>query len=80
LPAQYNAAALMLKGQTVECVLQRTCPLKAGETFLFHAAAGGFGPRCGQWAAAIGATDIGTVGSAAKAALARSHGYRQVIN
>lgn len=75
-----QAAALMLKGQTVEYLLQRTYPLKAGETCLFHAAAGGVGLLFGQWAAAIGATVIGTVGSAAKAELARAHGYHHVIN
>lgn len=75
-----HAAAMMLKGQTTEYLLQRTYPLAAGETCLFHAAAGGVGLVFGQWANSIGATVIGTVGSAAKAELARSHGYQHVIN
>lgn len=75
-----TAAASLLKGQTTEYLLQRTYPLQAGETCLFHAAAGGVGLLFGQWASSIGATVIGTVGSDEKAALARSHGYRHVIN
>jgi NADPH:quinone reductase len=75
-----QAAAALLKGQTTEYLLQRTWPLKAGETCLFHAAAGGVGLIFGQWAASIGAEVIGTVGSEEKAALARAHGYRHVIN
>lgn len=74
------AAAVALKGGTVEYLLQRTYPLQAGEYCLFHAAAGGVGLIFGQWAASIGATVIGTVGSDEKAALARSHGYQHVIN
>ena len=75
-----TAAASLLKGQTAEYLLQRTYPLKAGETCLFHAAAGGVGLLFGQWAASIGATVIGTVGSEEKAALARAHGFAHVIN
>lgn len=75
-----TAAAVMLKGQTVEYLLRRTHALKAGETCLFHAAAGGVGLLFGQWASALGAQVIGTVGSDEKAELARSHGYRHVIN
>ena len=71
-----QAAALMLKGQTAEYLLQRTYALKAGETCLFHAAAGGVGLVFGQWAASIGANVIGTVGSQEKAELARAHGYQ----
>jgi NADPH2:quinone reductase len=74
------AAAMMLKGQTAEYLLQRTYPLQAGETCLYHAAAGGVGLIFGQWANALGATVIGTVGSEEKAALAREHGYQHVIN
>ena len=74
------AAACLLKGQTTEYLLQRTHTLRAGEACLFHAAAGGVGLLFGQWAASIGATTIGTVGSAEKAALARAHGYQHVIN
>ncbi len=75
-----QAAACLLKGQTVEYLLQRTFALKAGDTCLFHAAAGGVGLIFGQWAASIGATVIGTVGSEEKAGLALEHGYHHVIN
>lgn len=75
-----QAAACLLKGQTVEYLLQRTYPLQAGETCLFHAAAGGVGLIFGQWASSIGAMAIGTVGSDEKAELARAHGFAQVIN
>lgn len=69
-----TAAAMMLKGMTVEYLLRRTYPVKAGDTILFHAAAGGVGLIACQWAKAIGATVIGTVGTDEKAALARAHG------
>ena len=75
-----TAAAVMLKGQTTEYLLQRTWPLQAGQTCLFHAAAGGVGLLFGQWASSLGATVIGTAGSAEKAKLARAHGYHHVIN
>ncbi|MDH4041937.1 MAG: quinone oxidoreductase [Gammaproteobacteria bacterium] len=75
-----QAAAVMLKGQTTEYLLQRTYALQSGETCLFHAAAGGVGLVFGQWANSIGARVIGTVGSEEKAALARAHGYHHVIN
>lgn len=75
-----QAAAVMLKGQTAEYLLQRTHALQSGETCLFHAAAGGVGLVFGQWANSIGARVIGTVGSEEKAALARAHGYHHVIN
>lgn len=75
-----TAAASLLKGQTTEYLLQRTYPLQAGETCLFHAAAGGVGLLFGQWASRLGATVIGTVGSDEKAALAQAHGYQHVIN
>lgn len=75
-----TAAAMLLKGQTAEYLLQRTYPLQAGETCLYHAAAGGVGLIFGQWANSIGATVIGTVGSEEKAVLARAHGYQHVIN
>ena len=69
-----QAAAMMLQGMTVEYLLRRTYPVKAGETILFHAAAGGVGLIACQWAKHLGATVIGTVGSEAKADLARAHG------
>ena len=75
-----TAAAVLLKGQTAEYLLQRTWPLQAGQTCLFHAAAGGVGLLFGQWASSLGATVIGTVGSAEKAELARAHGYHHIIN
>ncbi len=69
-----TAAAMMLKGMTVEYLLRRTYAVKPGDTILFHAAAGGVGLIACQWAKAIGATVIGTVGSDEKADLARAHG------
>lgn len=75
-----QAAAIMLKGQTTEYLLQRTYALRSGETCLFHAAAGGVGLVFGQWGNSIGANVIGTVGSDEKAALALAHGYKHVIN
>ena len=75
-----QAAAIMLKGMTVEFLLRRTFKLGSGHTALFHAAAGGVGLIAGQWAKHLGATIIGTVSSAAKAELARAHGYDHVIN
>lgn len=69
-----TAAAMMLKGMTVEYLLHRTFAVKPGQTILFHAAAGGVGLIAMQWAKALGATVIGTVGSDEKAELARKHG------
>ncbi len=77
LPAEIGfdtAAAMMLQGLTVDMLINRVRPLKAGETILIHAAAGGVGLILCQWAKAIGATVIGTVSSDAKAVLARAHG------
>ncbi len=74
-----SAAALMLKGLTVQYLFGQTFPLKGGETILFHAAAGGVGLIACQWARALGVTMIGTVGSDAKAALARDHGCAHTI-
>jgi NADPH2:quinone reductase len=75
-----QAAAMMLKGMTAEYLLNRTYKVKAGDTILFHAAAGGVGLLAGQWARHIGAVTIGTAGSADKVELARAHGYDHVIN
>ncbi|MGA2087978.1 MAG: quinone oxidoreductase [Stellaceae bacterium] len=69
-----EAAAMMLKGLTAQYLLRRTYKVKSGDTILFHAAAGGVGLIACQWAKALGATVIGTVGSDAKAALAKAHG------
>jgi NADPH2:quinone reductase len=74
------AAAVLLKGQTVEYLLRRCFALQPGQTCLFHAAAGGVGLLFGQWARALGATVIGTVGSQEKVELARAHGYEHVLN
>ncbi|HEY5208343.1 MAG TPA: quinone oxidoreductase [Stellaceae bacterium] len=75
-----TAAAMMLKGLTTEYLVNRSYPIQAGDTVLFHAAAGGVGLIFGQWAKAKGATVIGTVGGAEKAKLARDHGYDHVID
>src|SRR4051794_27385291 len=69
-----QAAAAMLQGMTVHMLLRRVYPVKAGDTILIHAAAGGVGLIACQWAKALGATVIGTVGSDEKAELARAHG------
>ena len=73
------AAACLLKGMTAEFLVRRTYPVKAGETILVHAAAGGVGSILVQWAKHLGARVIGTAGSDAKAELARSHGADHVI-
>jgi NADPH2:quinone reductase len=75
-----QAAAMMLKGMTAEYLLRRTFKVKAGDTILFHAAAGGVGLIAGQWAKHLGATTIGTAGSPDKVELARAHGYDHVVN
>ena len=69
-----QAAAAMLQGMTVHMLLRRVYPVKAGDTILIHAAAGGVGLIACQWAKALGATVIGTVGNDEKAELARAHG------
>ena len=75
-----TAAAVMLKGMTAQYLLRRTYKVGPDTTLLFHAAAGGVGMIACQWAASLGATVIGTVGSAGKALIARSHGCTHVIN
>ncbi|TGS08704.1 quinone oxidoreductase [Mesorhizobium sp. M2E.F.Ca.ET.209.01.1.1] len=75
-----QAAAMMLKGMTAEYLLRRTFPVKAGDTILYHAAAGGVGLILGQWAKHLGATVIGTASSSDKIELARAHGFDHVIN
>jgi NADPH2:quinone reductase len=69
-----QGAAMMLKGMTAEYLLRRVYKVKSGDTIVFHAAAGGVGLIACQWAKALGATVIGTVGSDEKAALAKAHG------
>ncbi len=75
-----QAAASFLKGLTVYYLLRKTYEIKPGEPFLFHAAAGGVGLIACQWAKALGAKLIGTVGSAQKAQRAKQAGAWQVIN
>jgi NADPH2:quinone reductase len=74
-----TAAAMMLKGLTVQYLIRQTHRVKPGETILVHAAAGGVGLILGQWAKHLGATVIGTVGTDEKAALARAHGCAHTI-
>jgi len=74
-----TAAAMMLKGLTVQYLLRQTYRVKKGDTILLHAAAGGVGTILSQWAKHLGATVIGTVGSDAKADLARANGCDHVI-
>jgi NADPH:quinone reductase len=75
-----TAAGMMLKGMTARYLLRATYKVKKGETILMHAAAGGVGLILSQWAKALGARVIGTVGSDEKAAIAREHGCAEVIN
>ena len=74
------AAAMMLKGMTVEYLLNRSFNVTSNTKVLFHAAAGGVGLIAGQWLKHIGAESIGTVGSQEKAELAKAAGYTHVIN
>ncbi|HRD87012.1 MAG TPA: quinone oxidoreductase, partial [Accumulibacter sp.] len=74
------AAAMMLQGLTSAYLLRRTYRVQAGDSVLIHAAAGGVGLLACQWAKALGATVIGTVSNAAKAALAAAHGCDHVID
>jgi NADPH2:quinone reductase len=75
-----DAAAIMLKGLTVQYLFRQTYRLQGNETILFHAAAGGVGLIACQWARALGVKLIGTVSSPEKAALARANGAWQVID
>jgi NADPH:quinone reductase len=69
-----QAAAMMLKGMTAQYLLRRSYRVMPGDTILIHAAAGGVGLLACQWAKHLGATVIGTVGSAQKAEIAKAHG------
>ena len=91
LPARYlvrlpdsigfeQAAAVMLKGMTCQYLLRQIHPLQAGDTVLFHAAAGGVGSIACQWARALGAQLIGVVGSPEKAARAKALGAWATID
>jgi NADPH:quinone reductase len=78
-----TAAAMMLKGLTAQYLLRRTLPqggLHAGDTIVWHAAAGGVGTIACQWAKALGLVVIGTAGSPEKCELAKQHGATHVIN
>jgi NADPH2:quinone reductase len=75
-----TAASMMLKGMTVRYLLRQTYKVGPGTVMLLHAAAGGVGLIACQWARHLGATVIGTVGSEAKAKLAKDHGCTHVIN
>ena len=74
-----TAAAMMLKGLTVQYLIRQTYRVKSGDTILLHAAAGGVGLILSQWAKHLGATVIGTVGSDEKAKLAKAHGCAHTI-
>jgi NADPH2:quinone reductase len=74
------AASVMLKGLTAQFLLTSCYAVKAGDTVLVHAAAGGVGLLLGQWLKVLGATAIGTAGSPQKAALAQANGYTHVID
>ena len=78
IPLQ-QAAAMMLQGMTARYLLRGCYEVKAGDTILIHAAAGGVGLIVCQWANHLGATVIGTVGSEAKAELAKSYGCHHAI-
>ncbi len=75
-----TAAAMMLRGMTVRYLFRKTFHVGPETVMLFHAAAGGVGLIACQWARHLGATMIGTVGSAEKAELARANGCQHVIN
>ena len=74
------AASIMLKGLTAQFLVTSCYPVKAGDTVLVHAAAGGVGLILGQWLRSLGAIAIGTVGSAAKTSIALANGYSHVID
>jgi len=75
-----QGAAMMLKGMTVQYLIRRTHRVEAGETVLWHAAAGGVGLIACQWLKALGATVIGTAGTDEKCRLAEQHGADHCIN
>ena len=75
-----QGAAMMLQGMTVQYLIKKSFPVKAGDTVLWHAAAGGVGLIACQWLKALGVTVIGTVSSEEKAALAKAHGCTHTID
>jgi NADPH:quinone reductase-like Zn-dependent oxidoreductase len=74
-----TAAAMTMRGLTASYLMRRIAPLKAGDTVVLHAAAGGVGLIVAQWAKLLGLTVIGTVSSEEKAELARAHGVDHVV-
>lgn len=74
-----QVAGMLLKGLTAHYLLRRTYEVRRGDTVLIHAAAGGVGLIACQWARHLGATVVGTVGSAEKAELARAHGCDHAV-
>ena len=74
-----TAAAMMLQGMTAQYLVRRTYPVKAGDTVVVHAAAGGVGLILCQWAQHLGATVIGVVSTEQKAELARAHGAAHTV-
>lgn len=78
--SEQTAASILMKGMTVEYLLNRCFKLERGMPVLFHAAAGGVGLIAGQWGKALGATMIGIAGGPEKCKLAREHGYAHVID
>ncbi len=74
-----TAAAMMLKGFTAQYLLRRVYKVQAGDTILFHAAAGGVGTIATQWAKSLGVRVIGTVSTREKAELAKANGCAEVI-
>ena len=74
-----TAAAMMLQGMTAQYLLRRTSKVRAGETIVVHAAAGGVGLILCQWAKHLGVTVIGVVSTPEKAELARAHGAAHVV-
>src|SRR5437660_8963534 len=79
VPGPYQAAAMMLQGMTAQVLIRQVYPVKAGDLILVHAAAGRTGLILCQWAAALGATVIGTVSTETKAEIARAHGCSHTI-
>lgn len=75
-----QAAAILMKGMTVEYLLNRCYPVQRGESVLFHAAAGGIGLLAGQWGRHLGARMIGVAGGADKCRLALDNGYAECID
>ncbi|XZF16529.1 quinone oxidoreductase family protein [Chitinophagaceae bacterium MMS25-I14] len=75
-----QAAAMMIKGLTAHMLIKQSHKVKSGEVVLIHAMTGGVGTLLSQWVRALGATVIGTVGSAAKKDLALKRGFHQVID